>query len=67
MSDDEGWAPYPGEYEKHFYDIRLKDGRVWYECWPNAGLFHGPDGAYVKEGYVTHFRLSKPSERTQGI
>ena len=62
MADDSSsseWVPYPGEYEKQFYDIRLKDGRELKTCWPNAGVFHASDGAYVKESYVTHFRVSE--------
>jgi hypothetical protein len=51
------WIPYPGEYEKEFYDIRLKDGRELKCCWPNAGKFCAQNGTRVKEEYVTHTRL----------
>jgi hypothetical protein len=56
---DEGWVPFDGNYIKKFYDIRLKDGRVWRRCWPNAGKFNHPDGSKVKVEYVTHVRLRK--------
>jgi hypothetical protein len=58
------WLPYPGEYEKEWYDIKLKDGRIWYNVWPNAGKFHNihGDGAYVKEEYVTHFRIHQEDQ-----
>lgn len=51
------WIPFTGEYEKQFYDIRLKDGRELVHCWPNAGDFHAFNGVYVKGGYVTHFKV----------
>jgi hypothetical protein len=52
------WAPYSGEYDKKFYDVRLKDGRELYRCWPNSGSFHQTDSgnARVSEKYVTHVR-----------
>lgn len=54
------WLPYTvGTYEKKFYDIRLKDGREYMYCWPNAGVFHG-NGQHVKEEYITHVRISDP-------
>jgi hypothetical protein len=56
--DEPGWIEFDGDYEKEFYDVRLKDGRVWRDCWPNAGEFaniHG-DGAAVPVSYVTHVR-----------
>lgn len=60
----DGWFPYPGHYEKVFFDIRLKDGRTICNCWPNAGVFHSMagDGVYVDEQYVTHYRYHKDEE-----
>jgi hypothetical protein len=64
--EEPGWFPYPGHYEKVFYDIRLKDGRVMCNCWPNAGQFHSVsgDGAYVDEKYVTHYRFHEDEKET---
>lgn len=59
MTKTAEWVPYTGDYEKQFYDIRLRDKRELPRCWPNAGTFHAEDGAYVKGEYVTHIRLSE--------
>lgn len=35
---------FTGEYEKTFYDIKLKNGLEVKCCWPNAGEFFSPNG-----------------------
>lgn len=35
-----GWTIYTGEYLKQEYDIKLNDGTIIKNCWPNAGYFH---------------------------
>lgn len=37
---DDDWQPYNGDYEKRWYDIRLKGGAILKDCYPNAGFFH---------------------------
>lgn len=37
------WLPYT-RYEKHECDIKLKDGRIIYHVYPNAGKFQGVCG-----------------------
>lgn len=44
MSEEDEWAPYTGKYLKSFYDIKLKDGRIIRDCWPNNGKFRRTDG-----------------------
>jgi hypothetical protein len=34
------WQPYIGDYDKYEYDIRLKNGTIVENCYPNAGNFH---------------------------
>ena len=34
-----GWQKYEGRYEKEYYDIKTKTGKVYKQCWPNAGNF----------------------------
>lgn len=34
------WQPYIGDYDKFEYDIRLKDGTVVENCYPNADKFN---------------------------
>ena len=38
------WKPYKGVYEKLWYDIKLEDGSILTNCYPNAGFFHSFDG-----------------------
>lgn len=33
------WIKYSGNYEKQEYDVKLVDGSVIKNCWPNAGMF----------------------------
>jgi hypothetical protein len=60
MVDRGEWRPFDGDYDKRFYDIQLRDGRVFECCWPNANNFHAQNGAYVRGGYVTHVRPAPP-------
>ncbi len=38
------WIPWDGNYVKEFYDIKLHDGKVLRNCWPNAGRMHDLHG-----------------------
>ncbi len=33
------WQPYTGDYDKFEYDVKLKDGTIITNCYPNAGNF----------------------------
>jgi len=44
------WKMFDGEYEKEWYDIKLKTGEIIHQCWPNAGKFHPPNGGRQYEG-----------------
>lgn len=35
------WQPYIGDYDKYEYDVKLHDGRIIENTYPNAGKFHG--------------------------
>lgn len=53
-----GWVKFDGEYEKVFYDIETKEGKVTKKCYPNAGNFHTPDGQVVDGEDVQMIRVS---------
>ncbi len=60
------WTPFDGDYEKRIQDIKLKNGDIVYECYPNAGEWNilrkkGNEKYYGKEIPVTeatHTRLT---------
>lgn len=33
------WVPWDGNYEKYFYILKDKTGKI-HECWPNAGIMN---------------------------
>jgi hypothetical protein len=49
------WKSYNGEYAKEFYDIKLHNGDVHENCWPNAGTFHTEQGHVVPEDMVEYY------------
>jgi len=53
------WQIFDGEYEKEWYDIKLKTGEIIHQCWPNAGNFHAPSGKQYKGRTVREMRLCK--------
>ena len=53
------WQIFDGEYEKEWYDIKLKTGEIIHQCWPNAGNFHAPIGKQYKGRTVREMRLCK--------
>lgn len=58
------WTKYKGDYDKEYYDIKLKKrmhGRLYVTyCYPNAGNFHELNGdLIVPEENVDEIRLSK--------
>jgi hypothetical protein len=34
------WQPYISDYDKYEYDVKLKDGTIVENCYPNAGKFN---------------------------
>lgn len=34
------WQPYIGDYDKFEYDVKMKDGTIVENCYPNAGKFN---------------------------
>ena len=50
---------YKGEYEKTEYDIMLFNGKVFHNCWPNAGKFHTQDGLSIDGEQVEFFKESE--------
>lgn len=57
------WQPYRGEYDKYEYDIKLIDGTVVENCYPNAGVFHSISDEHNKQGFneceIAKIRFSK--------
>lgn len=56
------WQEYETDsYEKRLQDIRLKDGREFFECWPNAGKWHvlSDDIDPIPDEQVTHVKLNE--------
>lgn len=56
------WQEYDHDYEKDFQDIRIKGGKEYKNCWPNAGkwnvLSKGGPGRQIMDDEVTHVRLT---------
>lgn len=56
------WEPYQGEYWKREYDIKLKDGTIVENCYPNAGKFNSiseqHDQQQFEEDQVIEIRFS---------
>lgn len=55
------WTEYNHDYEKRVQDIRTKDGKEYFECWPNAGkwIVLSNDVQDIPNCLVTHTRLHK--------
>jgi hypothetical protein len=62
MNYSDEWQPYLGNYDKFEYDIKLKDGTVVENCYPNAGKFNSVsdehDGQFFNEELVSEIRFS---------
>lgn len=41
------YQQYSGNYEKRWYKLRLKNGKEYKCCWPNAGNFHSECGTHI--------------------
>lgn len=60
-SDD--WQPYIDDYDKFEYDIKLADGTIIENCYPNAGKFNSfsdeHDDQQFEESLVSEIRFSQ--------
>lgn len=59
----DSWQPYIGDYDKFEYDIKLKDGTIVENCYPNAGEFNSiskeHDGESFNESEIEEIRFSQ--------
>ena len=55
------WQPYIMDYDKFEYDIKLKDGSIYCNCYPNAQKFNSIDPKY-KNGASGQFHESLIAE-----
>ena len=57
------WQPYIGDYDKYEYDVKLKDGRVIENCYPNAGKFNSISPEHDRQSFdendVVEIRFSQ--------
>ena len=57
------WQPYIGDYDKFEYDVKLKDGTIVENCYPNGGIFNSISGEHNKQGFdendVVEIRFSQ--------
>jgi len=64
MKYDEKWSDYDHSYgyDKQEYDIELRDGKIVFNCYPNAGIFRSYNketkGEYLEQD-ISRIRLSK--------
>lgn len=56
------WAPYSGEYLKRWYDVKLKNGDIVKDCWPNAGFFHSFDEEDQFKGRIPGSEVAEVQE-----
>lgn len=59
----DNWQPYIGDYDKYEFDIKLKDGTIVENCYPNAGKFNSisdeHNGKQFLEEEVVEIRFSQ--------
>lgn len=56
------WKPYSGSYDKSWYDLKLTNGRIVRDCWPNAGRFHSFHEEDQFLGYIDGDRVAEIQE-----
>ncbi len=58
----DNWQPYKDDYDKFEYDIKLHDGRVIENCYPNARKFNSISDTYEDQQFdetlVSEIRFS---------
>lgn len=55
------WVKYTGFRYKDTYDVKLRSGKVYKKCFPNADSFHHDTGK-VKDTNVVEIRLCPDAE-----
>lgn len=59
----DNWQPYISDYDKFEYDVKLKDGTIVENCYPNGGEFNSisdlHDGQFFNERDVMEIRFSQ--------
>lgn len=62
-SYSDNWQPYIGDYDKFEYDIKLNNGTIVENCYPNGGKFNSisdeHDGLDFDESLVSEIRFSQ--------
>ncbi|MDQ5929995.1 MAG: hypothetical protein QG594_1778 [Bacteroidota bacterium] len=57
------WQPYIGDYDKFEYDIKLQDGTVVENCYPNGGKFNSISDEHERQSFdekdVAEIRFSQ--------
>jgi hypothetical protein len=57
------WQPYTGDYDKFEYDVKLEDGTIVENCYPNGGKFNSISDEYdaqsFDESLVKEIRFSQ--------
>ena len=54
------WVKYENDYEKEYYDIKTTNGEIYFQCYPNAGVFHETKKQIqIPEYDVMYFRECK--------
>lgn len=47
----DNWQPYIGDYDKFEYDIKLHDGTIVENCYPNGGLFNSISDEHNEQAF----------------
>lgn len=46
------WHLFTDDYQKQFYSVKLSDGTIIKNCWPNAGKMHVHGITYTPEDKI---------------
>jgi hypothetical protein len=59
----DNWQPYIGDYDKFEYDVKLKDGTMVENCYPNGGKFNSISDEHNQQDFdeneVAEIRFSQ--------
>ncbi len=64
------WQPYINDYDKNEYDVMTKAGKIFRNCYPNAGIFmsfEGGNNGNVDGADVDKIRITPRSEQKLNI
>lgn len=51
MNYSDEWQPYRGDYDKFEYDVKLKDGTIVENCYPNGGEFNSISDEHNRQSF----------------